>query len=326
MRLGELARRLGVQRPPSSELDLELLRLAPPDHAGAGDLSFVPDKKFLKRIRGCRASAIIVERNTPCYGAAIPLVVSDSMLACSRASEWLTPLTRETLAATRRVQRYENVDPEATFGARVSMGRAVSVGAHTRVEPGCVIGDGVRIGDYCVIGANVTITAAATIGNRVRVGPGSVIGGDPFSYVRDGGRWHRLPGFGSVSIGDDVDCGSNTTIDRGTIGDTAVKRGAKLDNHVQVGHGTVIGEDVAIAARTAIAGEAMIGDGCLIGGAVGISEGVFIAAGIRISAMSMVTKSLYDTGGNYSSGWPAIRSSVWWRQVADFRRRGGRHV
>jgi UDP-3-O-[3-hydroxymyristoyl] glucosamine N-acyltransferase len=245
-----------------------------------------------------------------------PILVDDCLLACARAAQWLDSASRENDAKQRTLQRYERIDLTADIASTATLGRAITIGQHTTVGPGCVIGDGVRIGDYCEIGANVSVSAAATIGNRVTVGANCVIGGEPFLYARDGAIWLKLPSFGSVTIGDDVVIGCNTTVDRGALGDTSIRRGTIMDNQVHIGHGTVIGEHSAIAAQCVVAGEVTIGASCVIGGAVGIAEGVSIAPNIRITGMSLVSKSLAEAGVSYSSGWPVQRSRRWWRQVA----------
>lgn len=314
LRLEQVVRRLRAESP--GPVELSLSGLAPPGSARAGDLSFVPHQRLRNVLATTSASAVLVERRfAECCRNAVPIIVTDVLVACAQASRWLPPRSRLSDARTRHVQDHEAVDRSAIVASGVSIGRAVTIGAHTRIAAGCVIDDGARIGSFCDIGANVAILGAATLGNRVRIGANSTIGGDAFTYVRSGERWLKLPDFGSVEIGDDVDIGSSTTIDRGAIGHTTVRGGTKIDNHVHLGHGCMVGEHVAIAAHTAIAGEATIGQGCLIGGGVRINEGVVIAEHVRITATSMVTKSLPEAGVSYSSGWPVERSATWWRRV-----------
>lgn len=314
LRLEQVVRRLHAESPGPCEL--ELSGLAAPAAARAGELSFVPHRRLRNILITTSASAVIVDCALAGYCRnAVPIVVSDVLAACAEAARWLTPRSRASDARIRSVQAHEVIDATAVVAPGVTIGRAVTIGARTRIASGCVIGDGVRIGNFCDIGANVAILGAATLGNRVRIGANSTIGDDAFTYVRSGERWLKLPDFGSVEIGDDVDIGSSTTIDRGAIGHTTVCRGTKIDNHVHLGHGCMIGEHTAIAAHTAIAGEATIGRSCLIGGGVRINEGVVIAEHVRITATSMVTKSLPEAGASYSSGWPAERSGTWWRRV-----------
>lgn len=315
LRLEQVVQRLRAESP--GPAGLELSGLAPPGAARAGELSFVPHRRLRNILITTSASAVIVERELAGFcRTAVPIIVTDTLAACAEASRWLSPRSRDCDALTRKVQAHEVVAESAIVAPGVSIGRAVTIGAHSRIAAGCIIGDGVRIGSYCDIGANVAILGAATLGNRVRIGANSTVGGDAFTYARSGEGWLKLPDFGSVEIGDDVDIGSSTTIDRGAIGHTTVCSGTKIDNHVHLGHGCMLGEHTAIAAHTAIAGESTIGRGCLIGGGVRINEGVVIAERVRITAMSMVTKSLPEPGASYSSGWPAERSGTWWRRVS----------
>ncbi len=323
--LEQVVRRLRAES--SGPAGLELVRLAPPDAARPGDLSFVPHKRLRNALATTSASAVLVDRSLAGYCRnAVPILVTDSLVACAEISRWLEPRSRLSDARSRSVCDHEVVDRSAIVAPGVSIGRAVTIGAHTQIAPGCVIGDGVRIGSFCNIGANVASLGAAALGNRVHIGANSTIGGDAFTYARSGEQWLKLPDFGSVEIGDDVAIGNSVTIDRGAIGNTTVGRGTKVDNHVHLGHGCKLGEHVAIAAHAAVAGESTIGNGCLIGGAVGVNEGVVIAERVRVTAMSMVSKSLLDPGASYSSGWPAERSGTWWRRVARLTAKSRRTV
>ncbi|MFP6681316.1 MAG: UDP-3-O-(3-hydroxymyristoyl)glucosamine N-acyltransferase [Gammaproteobacteria bacterium] len=315
LELSDLARRIhGTLL--SSDSKTTVSRIAPLEVAVKADLSFLPDQRYRARLSLCRASAVIVSSGTVPFCPIEPLIVGDVQIGCARASVFLPHVSRINNSAHRSAQAYEIVEPSAVISASATIGRATSIGAHTVVGPGCVIGDAVRVGSYCTLAANVTIQAAATLGNRVFVGANSSIGGEPFLYVRDQWKWLKLPSFGSVEIGDDVSIGSNVVLDRGALDDTKLMAGAKIDSHVHIGHGAIVGCDTAIAARTAVAGEVRIGNRCIIGGAVGIGEGVVIASDVRVTAMSMVTKSLREAGASYSSGWSARRSRQWWRQVS----------
>lgn len=321
MRLDELARR--IQGRLASASSTEISRIASLETALPGDVSFVPNRRFNKRLSLCRASAVIVDRDSISYCTVEPLIVEDVLIALARAGSWLPIASPVNAARDRPPQPHEITDASAVVAPSADIGRVVSIGPNTMIGPGCVVGDGVRIGGYCKIGPNVTIEAAATLGNRVSVGANTVVGGEPFLYVKDAQHWLKVPSFASVDLGDDVELGSNVAIDRGTIVNTTVKRGAKIDNHVHIGHSVVIGEDTAIAAQAAIAGETTIGRGCLIGGAVGIGEGLTVADDVQITAMSMVTKSLLGCGIAYSSGWPVRRSREWWRFVSSLAQRFG---
>ena len=183
-----------------------------------------------------------------------------------------------------------------------------------------VLGDGVTIGAHCRIEAGTVVGGEAMIGNRVCIGAASSIGTGGFAFLRDGATWCAMPGFGSVSIADDVTILAHVVIHAGVLGNTVIAQGCILDSQVLIGHDSVIGAGSAIAGHAAIAGAARIGRNCRIGGKVGVGEGVQIADGVTVTAMSMVTRSIKEASARYSSGWPAEPSPTWWRRVAQFRR------
>jgi UDP-3-O-[3-hydroxymyristoyl] glucosamine N-acyltransferase len=167
----------------------------------------------------------------------------------------------------------------------------------------------------------VTLYPAVTVGARCLLHAGAVIGADGFGFAADAGTWVKVPQVGSVRVGDDVEIGANTTIDRGAIGDTIVESGAKLDNQIQVGHNVVIGAHTAIAACTGISGSTTIGQRCMIGGMVGFAGHLTIADDVTVTGCSLVSASIREAG-SYSSGMPTVETRLWRRMVANLRRFG----
>ena len=186
------------------------------------------------------------------------------------------------------------------------------IAAGCDIGPGCVIGKGVEIAENTRFIANVTVCHGTKIGRRVILHPGVVIGADGFGLARDGERWYKVPQIGGVILGDDVEIGANTTVDRGAIEDTVLEEGVKLDNLIQIGHNVFIGAHTAIAACTAIAGSARIGKHCAIGGCVGIVGHLEIADNVTITGMSHVSQAITKPGV-YSSGTPLEENSKWHR-------------
>jgi UDP-3-O-[3-hydroxymyristoyl] glucosamine N-acyltransferase len=174
------------------------------------------------------------------------------------------------------------------------------------------------IGEGSRLVAHVTVCRGTHIGKRVLIHPGAVIGSDGFGLANEGGVWIKMPQLGGVRIGDDVEIGANTTIDRGTIEDTVIEDGVKLDNQIQLGHNVHVGEHTAIAGCVGVAGSTHIGKRCLIGGGVGIGGHLEIADDVNITGMSMVTKSLKEPG-IYSSGVPVEANRVWRRNMVRLR-------
>lgn len=193
------------------------------------------------------------------------------------------------------------IDPSASIGPRVIIGHHVKIAANVSIGPGCVLGDYVEIGESTVLAANVTLYHKVKIGSRTNIASGAVIGSDGFGFANQHHKWHKVPQLGAVIIGDDVDIGANTTIDRGAMEHTIIENGVKLDNLIQVGHNVRIGENTIIAGCTAIAGSTTIGQNCMIGGAVCFAGHITIHDNVMITGMTAVTKSIRESG-IYSSG------------------------
>jgi len=210
------------------------------------------------------------------------------------------------------------VDVAAWIGAAAVIEEGAQIGAHTSIGPGCVIGRDVIVGDDCCLAANVTLCHGVRLGTRVLVHPGVVIGGDGFGIANDDGVWEKVPQLGAVTIGDDVEIGANTTIDRGALRDTVIGCGVKIDNLVQVGHNVQIGEHTAIAACVAIGGSAKIGRRCTIGGAASLAGHLEIADDVHLTATSAVPNSI-SAPGVYSSGMPVQENRAWRRNVVRMR-------
>ena len=205
-----------------------------------------------------------------------------------------------------------------SIGAQVSVGQGVSIGENVVIHPGCVIGDGVTLGADTVLYPNVTVYAGCQLGQRVIVHSGTVIGADGFGFAPDGGRWLKIPQIGRVIIGDDVEIGANTSIDRGALDDTIIGNGCKLDNQIQIGHNCVIGEHSVIAGCVGIAGSTRLGKGCMLGGAAMILGHLEIADGTIISPGSMVMKSI-TKAGKYTALFPLEEHGNWLRNAAHVR-------
>ena len=219
------------------------------------------------------------------------------------------------------------IDPTAKIDPSASIGINVAIGAFSVIEGSVVIADGTRIGSHCSIGHGVSIGRASTLYPRVVIYPdsriganviihsGVVIGADGFGYAPQGeSGWFKIAQLGGTTIGDDVEIGANTTIDRGAIGDTVIGRGCKLDNQIQIAHNVVIGEHTAIAACVGIAGSTVIGSHCMIGGAAGVIGHLNICNKVTISAMSLVTKSIKEPGF-YTGVFPLMENREWERSA-----------
>ena len=290
------------------------------ENAAAGTVAFLANERYLPQLRTTRAAVVIVSEAAS-DATTLPRIVCDNPYAYfARVSALFNPLP----AAKTGRHRTAVVDRSAVLGAGVSVGPHAVVGARARLGAGTVIGAGCFVGEDVAIGAgsrlfpNVTIYHGCVIGDRVILHSGVVIGADGFGLAPDEGRWLKIPQVGRVVIGNDVEIGANTTIDRGAIDDTIIEDGVKLDNQIQVGHNVRIGAHTAIAACTGIAGSARIGRFCQIGGASGIAGHIVIADHVVISTHTLITKSLEEPG-TYTGAYPFETNGKWRRNAAQLR-------
>lgn len=280
-------------------------RVAPLDEAAPDAITFLSDARKSRQLAATRAAAAIVP--LPITHAPLPIVrvKSPEHALVILLSSWYPPPGPAS----------EGLHPTASLASSVHLGAQVSLGPYTvigdetivndtvRIGAGTVIGRGCRVGTGTLIYPRVTIYDGVIIGARVIIHSGAVIGSDGFGYVRNGRQAVKVPQVGGVVIGDDVEIGANTTIDRATLGTTRIGRGTKIDNLVQIGHNVVIGEDVTICAQVGIAGSTTVADGTVIGGQAGLADHIAVGENARIGGQSGVTKSV--PRNTTVSGYPA---------------------
>jgi UDP-3-O-[3-hydroxymyristoyl] glucosamine N-acyltransferase len=216
------------------------------------------------------------------------------------------------------VAKGATVHPEAYIGPHCSIANGAHIGARAYVGPGCVFEENATLGEDGRLVARVTLCKNVRVGKRAILHPGVVIGADGFGIANDDGVWVKVPQLGSVIIGDDVEIGANTTVDRGALEDTVLEHGVKLDNLIQVGHNVQIGAHTAVAACVAIGGSARIGKRCTIGGAASIAGHLEIADDVHLTATSAVPNSIKEAGV-YSSGMPIQENKAWRKSVIRMR-------
>ncbi|MEZ5540929.1 MAG: UDP-3-O-(3-hydroxymyristoyl)glucosamine N-acyltransferase [Pseudomonadota bacterium] len=319
MTLGELAQRLGATLKGGDPAQ-RLTSVATLQHAGAEDLSFLANKGYRKFLPATRAGAVILaaEHAGECPVAA--LIAAQPYVAYARAAALLVPPppARQGVHPTAVLEDGCQVDPGAWVGPHCVIERAAVIAAGVQLAAGCCVGSGSRIGANSRLAANVVICHGVVIGERVTIHPGAVIGSDGFGLANDRGNWLNVPQLGGVRIGNDVEIGANTTVDRGALDDTVLEDDVRLDNQIQVAHNVHIGAHTAIAGCVGISGSARIGRHCMIGGGAGIVGHLEIADHVIITGMTMVTKSITEPGV-YSSGVPAQDNDSWNRNYARFR-------
>jgi UDP-3-O-[3-hydroxymyristoyl] glucosamine N-acyltransferase len=309
MRTIELAERIGAAFEGS---DVDVSWVSSFSGAGAESLVFVENARFLDAALACAAAAVIVPADsaiTDARGKAL-LRAKNARLAFALAAEALRSCEAcdGGVDASAIVDHTAEVHPTACVDELVVVRAGARIGARTHLGPGCMIGPGVVIGEDCNLIARVTVYPGTTIGDRVIVQAGAVLGGDGFGFVPDPvtGRFHKFPQVGRLEIGNDVEIGANTTIDRGALDATVISDGVKLDNLVQVGHNVHIGRNVVIASQTGISGSSILEDGVIVGGQVGIADHVRIEQGVILGAQSGVpSKKIVRGKGVVFWGTPA---------------------
>ena len=313
--LGEIAVRFGceLRGDPRTLVD----HIAPLESAGPGALSFLANPRLTPALASTRASAVVLESQSAPNSPVDALVSPNPHALFARIANLIypTPPPRPGIHATVVLDSAARVDPSAEVAAYAVIGANARVGARCVIGPACIIGPDASLGADCRLTARVTIERGVRIGERVLIHPGAVIGADGFGLARDRDGWVKVPQVGSVRIGDDVEIGANTTIDRGAMDDTIISDGVKLDNQIQIGHNVFRGAHTAIAGCTGVAGSTRIGARCMIGGHVGFAGHIQICDDVVITGKSAVPHSIKQPG-IYSGviGLEPVR--VWHRIVA----------
>ena len=285
--------------------------------AGRGQISFLSNPKFRSQLAATQASAVIV---SPAFAEATSLpriVVANPYAYYARVCTLLNPVVRSR-GIHPTASLGSPVPDSVWIGPGVVIGQGVELGENVVVHAGGVIGDGVCIGDGGLLYPNVTIYSGCRIGRNAILHSGAVIGADGFGFAPDAGFWVKIPHIGVVRLGDNVEIGANTRIDRGALDDTLIGNGCKLDNQIHIGHNCVIGEASVIAGCVGVAGSAKIGKRCQIGGAAMILGHLEIADGTIISPGSMVMKSITKPG-KYTAIFPLEEHENWLHNAAQVR-------
>jgi UDP-3-O-[3-hydroxymyristoyl] glucosamine N-acyltransferase len=292
-------------------------------NAQSGDIAFLANSKYQQQLLTTQASAVIISPDAVESCPVSALVMDNPYMGYAILANLL-----DTTPATA-----EGIHPSAIISEDATLGLNVSIGANTVIESGVTLENNVSIGAGCFIGKNVAIGESTklwannsiyhnvVIGKHCLIQANTVIGSDGFGYapVKGPYKWHKIPQLGSVIIGDHVEIGASTTIDRGALDNTEIKSGVILDNQIQIAHNVVIGENTAMAACSVIAGSSVIGKNCTIAGLVGINGHINIADDCIFTGMSMVTKSIKNPGV-YSSGMPAAPNNEWNKTNARVKR------
>lgn len=289
-------------------------------NAQPGALSFLSNPRYRKYLADTRAAAVILSPDNAEHCPVPALISSDPYVAYAKAAQLLAPAP----AAEPGIDPRASVAADAVVDAAAQVGPGAVIAARARIEAGAVIGPNCVVQADAVIGPQTRLIASVTVCERVRIGaraiihPGVVIGADGFGIADDGGQWLKVPQLGGVVIGDDVEIGANTTIDRGAIEDTVIEDGVKLDNLVQIGHNVRIGAHSAIAGCAGISGSAVIGRHCILGGRVGVVGHIEIVDNTVVTGATVVSRSI-TTPGVYSGSMPMDTAAQWRRNSVRIR-------
>ncbi|MHB8347105.1 MAG: UDP-3-O-(3-hydroxymyristoyl)glucosamine N-acyltransferase [Acidiferrobacterales bacterium] len=290
--------------------------------AGAGprDIAFLSNPNFHRYLDTTRAGAVILTEDDVRHYSGNALVVDQPHLCFARIAAMLNPepAWEPGIHASATVASGVQISPTAWIGPQSVVEAGAVIGDNVFIGPGCFVDRGARIGDGSRLVAHVTVCRECIVGRRCLVHPGAVIGGDGFGYAQDGASWVKVPQLGRVVLGDDVDVGSNTTIDRGALGDTVIADGVKLDNLIQIAHNVQIGEHTAMAAFVGVSGSVIIGKRCTFGGRAGIAGHLEITDDVHVTGTSLVSGSITKPGV-YSSAISSEEAGSWRKNAARLR-------
>ncbi|WP_268799919.1 UDP-3-O-(3-hydroxymyristoyl)glucosamine N-acyltransferase [Pseudomonas huanghezhanensis] len=314
IKLGELAGFLGATLRGAEDKDIT--GLATLQEAGPGQVSFLANPQYRKFLATTHASAVLLKPADAEGFSGDALLVADPYLAYARISHLFDPKPKASagIHPTAVVAEDAQVDPTASVGAFAVIESAARIGAGVTIGAHCFIGARSCIGDGGWLAPRVTLYHDVRIGQRVVIQSGAVLGGEGFGFANEKGVWNKIAQIGGVTIGDDVEIGVNTAIDRGAMDDTRIGNGVKLDNQIQIAHNVQIGDHTAMAACVGISGSSKIGKNCMLAGGVGLVGHIEICDGVFITGMTMVTRSITEPGA-YSSG-TAMQPAAEWRKSA----------
>lgn len=317
-RLADIAAQLGGRV--LGDAEVRISQIATLEKAQSNHISFLTNSKYRTQLAGTRAGAVILGE-ADAEATDLPRIISDNPYAYfARVSALLNPLpeVRPGVHPSAAIGAGAQIDATASIAAMVVIGEGATIGAFSVIGEGCCIGANAVIGSHVRLYPHVVIYHDCVIGDNLIAHSGVVIGSDGFGIAMDEGRWVKIPQIGRVVIGNDVEIGANTTIDRGALDDTVIEDGVKLDNQIQIAHNVRIGAHTAIAGCVGIAGSTSIGRYCRIGGSAGILGHLHIADHVEIAAFTLIGKSIREAG-SYAAIFPFSKTEDWRKNAVHLR-------
>lgn len=277
--------------------------VCPIQQSKPGHITFLTNALYRKYLTETTAGAVIMTEADAVDCPVTAVITKNPYYVYAKIATFFDnrPLTSPGIHSSSVIGEDADIHPTASIGPQCVIGRHVKIAAGVVIGAGCIVGDFSEIDEDATLDARVTIYHQVKIGKRTRIAGGVVIGSDGFGFANQKGTWHKVPQLGGVNIGDDVDIGANTTIDRGAVEDTVIENGVKLDNLIQVGHNVRIGANTVIAGCVGIAGSTVIGKNCMVGGATCFAGHITVCDNVMLTGMTTVTKSITEPG-IYSSG------------------------
>lgn len=323
MKLSKLAELTGATIEPEGAEETEITGAAGLDEAEVGHVTFLSNPRYTPRVQTTRASAIYLAGGADAGREIAVLRARDPYLAYTRALRVFHPeaAAEPSIHPSAVIDPSARVDGSAQVGACVVVGKRAVVGAGVRVHPNVTIYDGVEVGEGSIIHSGVALREGTIVGARVRIHNNAVIGSDGFGYAKDEDRrWLKIPQTGRVVVEDDVEIGAGTTIDCASVGETRIKRGAKIDNLVQIGHSCTVGDDALLCAQVGLAGSSHVGARVILAGQAGVAGHLTVGDDAVVTAKSATSHNV--PAGKVISGIPAFDNRDWLRSTAAFRRLG----
>jgi UDP-3-O-[3-hydroxymyristoyl] glucosamine N-acyltransferase len=321
--LADLAEKIGATLVTSlgvKDDQLSVSGIATLELANANEITFLANPSYRKQLATTQAAAVILHPDMQAECPVSALVMNNPYVGFAKLSQLFDNLPAQaacihpsaTIAATA------DIATDVSIAANVVIGEYVQIGSGTRIGANSVISDHSIVGERCVLHANVVMYHDVVVGNESILHSGCVLGADGFGFAPDAGQWVKIAQLGGVRIGNQVEIGANTTIDRGALGNTQIGNGVKLDDQIMIAHNVVIGDHCAIAGTSGIAGSTTLGKNCTIAGGVGIVGHLDITDGVHITGMTLVSKSIKEPGV-YSSGTAMMPANEWRKSATRFR-------
>jgi UDP-3-O-[3-hydroxymyristoyl] glucosamine N-acyltransferase len=315
--LSDIASHIGAEL--QGDADCQISGLNTLREAGPSELTFLSNQNYRRYLGETVAGAVILDVDSATAYTGNRLVMENPYLGYALASAMFdcSPVPASGVHPSAVVAASTQIGDGTSIGPNAVLGEDVVIGANSRIGAGVIISDGSEIGDNCRIYANVSIYHGVTIGSQVTIHSGAIIGADGFGFAHAQGRWVKIYQLGGVVIGDRVEIGACTTIDRGALEDTVIEDGVILDNHVQIAHNVRVGENTAMAGCSGVSGSTIIGKNCIFAGQSGVVGHVTLCDGVHLTGGTIVTKSLTEPG-SYSSGTAFSKSDDWRKNAVRF--------